>query len=254
MDLGLENKVALVTGAGSQKGFGKATALTLAKEGCDLVVIDIDVEGINLTGDEIRASGGKVIAAGVDVTKSAEVNAIVEKTLREFGKIDILVNIAGAYTTAPKLFVDKTEEEWDSDLNLNLKGTLYCIKAVLPHMLSRKSGKIITVASVNVIKGFPTSSIYATAKAGIVGFTQVLANEVATSGINVNCIAPGVGLTNFGGGYPPPGGFDAVIQGIPNKRSTTPQDIANIVAFLVSDVSSDIVGQTIFIDGGTSII
>jgi len=253
VDLGLQNKVAMVTGAGSQKGFGKATALTLAKEGCDLVVIDKDLEGIKQTAAEIKASGRKVIAARVDVTNSVEVNAVVEKTLEEFKRIDILVNIAGA-TTPPKLFVDKTEEEWDSDLNLNLKGTLYCIKAVLPHMLSRKSGKIITVASVNVKKGFPTTSIYAAAKTGIVGFTQVLANEVAASGINVNCIAPGLGLTNFGAGGAPPGGFDAVIQGIPNKRTTTPQDIANAVAFLVSDVSSDIVGQTISVDGGTSII
>ena len=253
MDLGLQKKVAIVTGAGSQKGFGRATALTLAKEGCYIVVIDKDIEGVNQTAAEIRALGSKVIAAGVDVTKSAEVNAIVERTLRQFRKIDILVNIAGA-TTPPKLFVDKTEEEWDKDLNLNLKGTLYCIKAVLPHMLSRKSGKIITIASVNVKKGFPTTSIYAAAKTGIVGFTRVLANEVAASGINVNCIAPGLGLTNFGAGYAPPGGFDAVIQGIPNKRTTTPQDIANIVAFLVSDVSSDIVGQTISVDGGTSII
>jgi NAD(P)-dependent dehydrogenase (short-subunit alcohol dehydrogenase family) len=253
MDLKLQKKVAIVTGAGSQKGFGKATALTLAQEGCYIVVIDKDVEGVNLTAAEIKASGGKVIAAGVDVTKSAEVDAIIARTLSEFGKIDILVNIAGA-TTPPKLFVDKSEEEWDRDLDLNLKGTLYCIKAVLPHMLSRKSGKIITIASVNVKKGFPTTSIYAASKAGIVGFTQVLANEVAASGINVNCIAPGLGLTNFGAGGGPPGGLEAVIKSIPNKRTTTPQDIANTVAFLVSDVSSDILGQTISVDGGESII
>jgi NAD(P)-dependent dehydrogenase (short-subunit alcohol dehydrogenase family) len=253
MDLGLKDKVALVTGAGSQKGFGKATALTLAREGCDVVVIDKDLEGANKTAAEMKATGRKVMAAGVDVTDRVAVNAIVKQVLDEFGKIDILVNIAGA-TTPPRFFVDKTEEEWDRDLNLNLKGTLYCIKAVLPHMLARQSGKIITTASVNVKKGFPTTSIYAAAKSGIVGFTQVLANEVAASGINVNCIAPGLGLTNFGAGGGPPGGFEAVIQGIPNQRTTTPQDIANAVAFLVSDVSSDIVGQTIGVDGGTSII
>jgi NAD(P)-dependent dehydrogenase (short-subunit alcohol dehydrogenase family) len=253
MDLGLQNKVALVTGAGSRKGFGKATALTLSKEGCNVVVIDKDREGAEQTAAEARAWGHRVIAAEVDITRREEVNTLVEKILKEFGQIDILVNIAGA-TTPPKFFVDKTEEEWDRDLNLNLKGTLYCIKTVLPHMLSRKSGKIITVASVNVKKGFPTTSIYAAAKSGIVGFTQVLANEVAASGINVNCIAPGLGLTNFGAGGGPPGGLEAVIQGIPNKRTTTPQDIANTVAFLVSDVSSDIVGQMISVDGGTSII
>lgn len=253
MDLGLKNKVALVTGAGSQTGFGKATALTLAQEGCDVVVIDKDREGADQTADEIRALGKRVMVARVDITNRNEVDKVVAKTIEEFGRIDILVNIAGA-TTPGKFFVDKTEAEWDQDLDLNLKGTLYCIKAVLPHMLARKSGKIVNTASVNVIKGFPTTSLYAAAKTGIVGFTRVLANEVAASGINVNCIAPGLGLTNFNPGGAPPGGFEAVIQGIPNKRTTTPQDIANTVTFLVSDVSSDIVGQTISIDGGTSII
>jgi len=203
MDLGLQNKIALVTGAGSQIGFGKSTALTLAREGCDVVVIDKDRAGAEQTAAEIKKLKRKVITAGVDVTNKAEVNAIVEKVLGEFGKIDILVNIAGA-TTPPKMFIDKTEEEWDRDLDLNLKGTLYCIKAVLPQMLSRKSGKIITIASINVIKGFPTTSIYAAAKSGISGFTRVLANEVAALGINVNCIAPGLVLTNFMAGGGPP--------------------------------------------------
>jgi NAD(P)-dependent dehydrogenase (short-subunit alcohol dehydrogenase family) len=253
MNLDLKNKVAMVTGAGSQIGFGKATALTLAQEGCDVVVIDKDQEGAEQTAAEVRALGRRAMVARVDVTNKDEVNAAVERILEEFGKIDILVNIAGG-TIPHKPFVDKTEAEWDMDLNLNLRGTLYCIKAVLPHMLSRKSGKIVNTTSVNVIKGFPTTSIYATAKSGIAGFTRVLANEVAALGINVNCIAPGLALTNFDPGGGPPGGFETVINGIPNKRPTTPQDVANTVAFLVSDVSSDIVGQNIYIDGGTSIV
>jgi NAD(P)-dependent dehydrogenase (short-subunit alcohol dehydrogenase family) len=252
MDLHLNDKVALVTGAGSQIGFGKACALTLAGEGCDLVVIDKDGAGVEQTAAEIKALGRRVMAARVDVTRRDEVNGAVEKAIGAFGRIDILVSMAGA-TTPHSLFVDKPEEEWDRDLGLNLKGTLHCVKAVLPHMLARKSGKIITVSSVNVMKGFPTTSIYAAAKGGVVSFTRVLANEVAASGINVNNIAPGLGLTNFGDGSGPPGGLDAVIQGIPNRRTTTPQDIANAVAFLVSDLSSDIVGQTISVDGGTSI-
>ncbi len=253
MDLGLKDKVAMVTGAGSQKGFGKATAITLAREGCDILAVDIDLTGVIQTVAEVKALGRKALAYKVDVTKNEDVIRAVESGLNEFGKIDILVNIAGA-TTSPKFFIDKTEEEWDKDINLNLKGVLYCTKAVLPQMLSRKRGKIINVASVNVKKGFPTTSIYAAAKSGVVGFTQVLANETATSGINVNCIAPGLALTNFISAGPPPGGYDAIIQGIPNKRSTTSQDIANTVAFLASDISSDIVGQTISVDGGTSII
>ena len=252
MDLGLKGKTAIITGAGSQKGFGKAAALTLAREGCNVVVADIDLEGAEQTAAEIRTSGRTAIAIGVDVTLSTQVDRMVKTTLGKFGQIDILACIAGA-TTVPKFFVDKTEEEWDKDFNLNLRGVLYCIRAVLPHMLSRKSGKIITTASVNVIKGFPTTSTYAAAKSGLAGFTRVLANEVAGEGINVNCIAPGLGLTNFVTGEPP-GGIQGIIAGIPNKRTTTPQDIANAVAFLASDVSSDIVGQMISVDGGTSII
>lgn len=253
MDLGLKDKVAVVTGAGSQKGFGKATALTLAKEGCHIVVADIDLEGAKQTCAEIKTLGRKAIAIKVDVTKSTDVDAMVKKAIDEFGKIDILAAIAGA-TTPPKFFIDKSEVEWDKDLNLNLRGVLNCCKAVLPQMLVRKSGKIITIASVNVKKGFPTTSIYAAAKAGVVGFTQVLANEVASSGINVNCIAPGLGLTNFIPESCSPGELEAIIRGIPNKRATSPQDIANTVVFLASDVSGDIVGQTISVDGGTSII
>jgi 3-oxoacyl-[acyl-carrier protein] reductase len=252
MDLGLKGKVALVTGAGSQKGFGKETALTLAREGCDVIVVDIDLEGAKKTAAEIQSIGRKAVAFKMDVTKGAEVNDVIKAALSQFGRIDILAAIAGA-TTAPKFFVDKTEAEWDMDINLNLRGVLNCTKAVLPQMIARKSGKIITVASVNIRKGFPTTSIYAAAKCGVVGFTQVLANETAASGINVNCIAPGFGITNFGVGGPPPGGYDGILNSIPNKRSTTPQDIANTVAFLASDVSSDIVGQTIGVDGGTSI-
>jgi 3-oxoacyl-[acyl-carrier protein] reductase len=252
MDLGLNGKVALVTGAGSQKGFGKATAITLAKEGCHVIVADIDLDGAMKTVDEIRTLGQKATEFKMDVTNSFEVNEVTMAATSQYGKIDILAAIAGA-TTPPKLFVDKSEAEWDRDINLNLKGVLNCAKAVLPQMIARKSGKIITIASVNIRKGFPTTSIYAAAKCGVVGFTQVLANETASSGINVNCIAPGFGLTNFSTGGPPPGGYDAIIQGIPNKRPTTPQDVANMVAFLASDVSSDIIGQTIGVDGGTSI-
>jgi NAD(P)-dependent dehydrogenase (short-subunit alcohol dehydrogenase family) len=252
MDLGLKDKVALVTGAGSQKGFGKAVALTLAKEGCDIIVVDIDLEGVKKTAAEIQALGRKVAAFKMDVTNGTEVQEVTKAALSQFGKIDILAAIAGA-TTLPKFFIDKSEAEWDRDINLNLKGVLNCTKAVLPQMLSRKSGKIITVASINIRKGFPTTSTYAAAKCGVVGFTQVLANETASSGINVNCIAPGFGLTNFIVGGTPPGGFESIINHIPNKRSTTPQDIANTVAFLASDVSSDIVGQTIGVDGGESI-
>jgi 3-oxoacyl-[acyl-carrier protein] reductase len=253
MDLGLKGKIALVTGAGSQKGYGKAIALTLAREGCDVIAADIDLAGARQTAAEIEAFGHRAVALKVDIVNSAEVNEMVKSALAEFKKIDILVNNAGAITT-PKNLVDKTEAEYNRDIDLNLKGTVNCTKAVLDHMLANKSGKIINISSIGYKKGMAHATTYNAAKAGVVGFTQALAVELAPSGINVNSIAPGLGLTNFGGGAPPPDMLRAALARIPVKRTTQPGDIANAVAFLASDVASDIVGQTLSVDGGESII
>lgn len=252
MDLGLKNKVALVTGAGSQKGFGKAIALTLAKEGCDVIAADIDLAGARQTASEIEAAGRKALAVKADISNSSEVNEAVKSALAKFKRIDILVNNAGAITPLKNL-VDKTEAEYTRDIDLNLKGTVNCTKAVLPGMLANKSGKIINIASIGYRKGMAHAVTYNAAKAGVVGFTQSLAVELAPSGINVNGIAPGLGLTNFGGG-PPLDVVKAALARIPARRTTLPQDIANAVCFLASDATSDIVGQTLSVDGGESVI
>ena len=253
MDFALLDKVALITGAGSQKGFGKAIAVTLAQEGCDIVACDIDLDGAVKTASEVESLGRKAVAIKVDITNPKEVNEMRIRAMEEFDKIDILVNNAGAISEL-KPFIDKTEVEWDSDINLNLKGAMNCTKAVLDQMISRKSGKIINISSIGAKKGKPRTVSYGAAKAGIIGFTQCLAVEVAGLGINVNCLAPGLGLTNFGGGSPPPDILEKAMNTIPIKRTTTPQDIANVVAFLASDVSQDIVGQTISVDGGECIV
>jgi NAD(P)-dependent dehydrogenase (short-subunit alcohol dehydrogenase family) len=253
MDFGLQGKVALVTGAGSQKGFGKAIALTLAREGCDVIVSDIDLKGAQQTADEIKASGRKTVAVKADISSITEVNAMVKTALAEFGKIDILVNNAGAIH-ALKPFIETTESEMNDDINVNLKGAMNCAKAVVNQMISRKSGKIINISSIGAKKGKARTAAYGAAKAGVIGLTQCLAVELAPLGINVNGIAPGMGLTNFGGGSPSPAMLEKARTDIPTKRTTTPQDIANMVAFLASDVSSDIVGQIISVDGGESII
>lgn len=252
MDLSLKGKVALVTGAGSQIGFGKAIAVTLAKEGCDIIACDKDLKGAEQTAAEIESSGRTAIAVKADITCSDEVNDMVKTSLAKFGRIDILVNNAGAITT-PKPFVEKTEVEWDQDINVNLKGVMNCSKAVLSQMISRKSGKIINISSAGAKQAVPRTSSYSAAKAGVVGFTQVLAVEVAPMGIYVNSVAPGVGITNFGGGAPASDAVEKAKERIPLKRMTTPQDIANMVTFLASDVSGNIVGQTIVLDGGESI-
>lgn len=252
MDLGLKDKVAIVTGAGSQKGYGKGTALTLAREGCDIVVVDIDIEGAEKTSEEIKNLGRGAIPIKVDVTNSDQVQEMVKAALKRFGRIDILINNAGAGTD-PKPFIEKTEQDWDKDLDLNLRGVLVCTKAVLPQMIKRKQGKIVNISSIAAKLPSPQASIYAAAKTGVVGFTRALAVEVIESGINVNCIAPGLGRTNFVKNIPGEL-LDRFENEMPSKRANTPDDIANAVAFLVSDVSRNIIGQNISVDGGASMI
>jgi NAD(P)-dependent dehydrogenase (short-subunit alcohol dehydrogenase family) len=256
MDLGLKDKVALVTGAGSQIGFGKGIALTLAREGCDIIIIDKDLEGAKKTAAEVQAAGRKALAFQADVTRSAEVNNAVKAALAKFGRIDILVNNAGA-STPPKPFVQKTEAEWDPDIDINLRSVLICTKAVLPQMLERKSGGIINISSGVGTMGLANSSIYSAAKAGVMAFTKALAKEVIASGVHVNSVSPGLGDTGFlrsskvlKTAETPPEFLKHVSADIPVGRMTTPQDIGNMVAFLASDVSSDIVGQVFDVDGG----
>jgi 3-oxoacyl-[acyl-carrier protein] reductase len=250
MELGLKGKVALVTGAGSQRGFGKGIALALAKEGCDVIIGDINLEGAQKTAAEVEALGVKAMALKADITSNEEVNNMVKAGLEKFGRIDILVNNAGA-TGHGKPIYEGTEEDWHINVDINLKGPWYCIKAVIPQMLKRKSGKIINFSSGVVRIGFPDAAPYTAGKAGILGLTRALAAEVGPSGINVNAIAPGMGDTNLLDDY---GLSDedkqAYAESVPMRRLTTPQDIGNMVVFLASDAASDITGQTIQVDGG----
>jgi NAD(P)-dependent dehydrogenase (short-subunit alcohol dehydrogenase family) len=252
MDFCLKGKVALVTGAGSQIGFGKAIALTLAGEGCDVIVTDIDLKGAGQTAAAVEALGRKALALKADVTRNAEVVEMVKTATKTFGKIDILVNNAG-HASAARRFVEKTEAEWDFDINLNLKGVLNCTSAVLPQMLSRKSGKIVNVASGAGRTGLIDRSTYSAAKGGVIAFTKALAKEVAASGINVNCVAPFAADTNFIRDRKDPGEYlKRAVSAVPLGRATTPQDVANAVAFFVSEVSSYVEGQTLSLNGGAS--
>lgn len=250
MELGLEGKVALVTGAGSQVGFGRGIAMVLAQQGCDVIVNDIDEEGIKKTASDIEALGRRSLAIKADVTIAVEVKEMVKKALGKFGRIDILVNNAGR-TTKPTPFVDTPEENWEKVFNLNLYGVFHCTKAVLPQMLERKSGKIVNITSGAGISGMPRCVHYGTSKAGIIAFTKGLSKEVISSGVNVNAVAPGVGDTNFlVTGEFPEGEIDRAVATVPTRRSTTPEDVGNMVAYLASDLASQVVGQTYLVDGG----
>lgn len=245
MDLGLKDKVALVTGAGSQIGFGKAIALTLAREGCDVIVNDINIEGAEQTAAEVKALGRKAMAIKADIRNKDEVDNMVKTALEEFGKIDILVNNAGA----PGAWPPTSEEAWDVSVNINFKGTWYVTNAVIPHMRERKSGKIVNFSSSIARSGI--GGLYAAAKEAVIGLTKSWSRELGPLGINVNGVAPGMGDTGFQiAAKATPEQKQRFISTVPMRRLTMPQDIANTVAFLVSDVSSDITGQTIQVDGG----
>jgi len=252
MDLNLKGKTALVTGAGSQAGQGKEIALTLAREWCDVIVSDIDLEGSEKTAAEIKALGYRAVALKADITESIEVTEMVELALKEFNRIDILVNNAGGQVGGGPV-AEMDETKWDKTIDINLKGAMLCSRAVLPGMLTRKYGKIVNMSSHPGKLGAPNGSAYAAASAGIFGFTKALAAEVGPSGINVNVIIPGMVITDFFKALPPEK-IKEFAERIPMRRVGTVQDIANLVAFLVSDVSSYITGQTIVSDGGSLMI
>jgi NAD(P)-dependent dehydrogenase (short-subunit alcohol dehydrogenase family) len=250
MELGLEGKIALVTGAGSQVGFGRGIALVLAKQGCDVIVNDIDEEGVKKTAADIEAMGRRSLAIKADVTRLAEVRDMVKQALERFGRIDILVNNAGR-ATKPTPFVNTPEQNWEIVFNLNVYGVFHCTKAVLPQMLERKSGKIISIASGAGMSGMPRCVHYGASKAAIIAFTRGLAKEVIASGINVNAVAPGVGDTKFLiTGEFPEGEIDRAVATVPTRRPTTPDDVGNMVAYLASDLAGQVVGQTFLVDGG----
>jgi 3-oxoacyl-[acyl-carrier protein] reductase len=247
MDLNLKGKVALVTGAGSQIGFGRTIALTLAKEGCNIIVNDVDMDGAKQTVSEIKALSCKAIALKADVSSRTEVFNMVKEALAQFGRIDILVNNAGI-GVSPGPFIESNEAEWDKNINVNFKGVMYCTKAVLNQMISNKYGKIINISSGAGLVGTPMVVVYSGVKAAVIGFTKGLAKELSPLGINVNCIAPGLASTGFTRNVPD--SFkEQIAASVPVKRLTVPQDIASMVAYLASDVASDIVGQTFFVSG-----
>ena len=240
MDLQLTDKVAIVTGAGSQIGYGRAIAVTLAEEGCDVVCADIRLDGARQTAAEIKALGRKALAVKVDVTKQAQVDRMVERALEKFGRIDILVNNAGA-SSRLRPFIEMTEEDWNFDISTNLVGQMRVARAVLPHMIKRKYGRIINTSGG---QGIPDISIYGAAKGGVVQFTKALAREVAQYGVIVNAVGPGLGKTGLV--YRAPKEMlEGEIEASLLHRLCEPRDVAPVVAFLASDRCSYMLGQLI---------
>lgn len=241
----LAGKVALITG-GAQ-GIGKAVAFLLAQNGADIVVSDINLERAEETVREIQALGRKVLALKVDVASLVDVEKMVEAILAQFGKLDILVNNAGI--ARDKLILRMTEEDWDAVLNINLKGTFHCTKAVVRHMSRQKSGKIVNIASVVGEMGNAGQGNYAASKAGVIGFTKTIAREFAQRGINVNAIAPGYIETAMTEALPEKV-KEELRRLIPMDRLGKPEDVAEAVLFLVSESANYITGQVLNVNGG----
>jgi 3-oxoacyl-[acyl-carrier protein] reductase len=244
----LADRVAMVTGAA--RGIGREIALTLVREGAKVAICDIDIEPLNDVANEITAAGGEALASKVDTTKSTEINQMVESTLQRFGAIDILVNNAGGSARdKASVFHEAEEEVWSSTIARNLNGTLVCTRAVINHMIERKSGKIVNLASVNGISGQGGFADYSAAKAGIIGFTKALAKEVNSYGINVNAVAPGVIETRVVEQIPKET-MTEILEKLNLNRLGQPEDIANAVLYLASDDASYVTGHVLVVCGG----
>lgn len=241
----LEGRVAIVTGASG--GIGKAICATLAREGADLVVHYLHGRaGAELAEAAVRVEGRKAEVVRADVAVGAEARALVSRAMERFGRLDILVNAAGVYPRSWAM--EMAEEEWDTVLDINLKGTFLCSQAAARVMKQAGAGAIVNTSSI-AIRGQARGAHYCASKAGVVALTRVLALEWAPE-IRVNCIAPGLTDTDM-----PRKGMSQEeianrVQGMPLPRLGRPEDIARAVLFLVSDNSSWVTGQTVHVNGG----
>lgn len=246
----LWDKVVIITGA--RQGMGRTHALTLAKAGAKVVVSDISQEDCQKVVEEIEKKGGEALAIKCDVSKKKEVEEMVKKTVKKFGKIDVLVNNAGICQF--KSFLELTEEEWNRTLDINLKGYFLCAQAVAKEMAKQKSGVIINIASVAMGQqgiGFPNIAHYCASKGGIVGMTEALAVELAPHNIRVNAVSPGMIETPMISSIKQdPKTMEAMLARVPMHRAGKPEEISNLVLFLASDESSYMTGSTVVVDGG----
>ena len=245
----LENKVALVTGAG--RGIGRAIAIALAKEGAEVVV---NYNGSDERAKEVKQTieenGGKASIYKCNVSDFEACEAMIKDIVKEHGRLDILINNAGI--TKDGLIMKMKEEDFDSVLNVNLKGTFNTIRHSARQMLRQKSGKIINISSVSGILGNAGQANYAASKAGVIGLTKTMARELGSRGITVNAIAPGFVDTEMTGVLSEEIRENACRQ-IILGRFGKPEDIANVAVFLASDKADYITGQVISVDGGMNV-
>lgn len=250
----LENKVAIITGSGS--GIGRSTALLFASEGASIVVVDIKKEDAAETVQMIHQNGQQAMSVEADVSKSDDTEAMVEQTIRRYGKLDILFNNAGI--DIAKSIVDTTEEEWDRTMAVNLKGVFFGCKFSIPAMMDNGGGVIINTASILAHVASPNQAAYCASKGGIVALTRQIAYDYAQHNIRVNCISPGdvmtpMAINFFKSCENPEERLKFFTERYPMKRFAEPDEIARVALFLASEDSSFITGQAVKAEGGFSI-
>lgn len=248
----LDGRVAIVTGGGH--GIGRAYASRLAAEGARVVIAELDGNAGSAVAAELNAQGMPAFAVQTDVANEASANNMAAQTIAHFGRIDVLVNNAAIFATVPMSrspFDEISIDEWDRMMSVNVKGTWLASRAVVPQMRAQAYGKIINVSSGTALKGSPSRIHYVTSKAGILGFTKTLANEVGKDGICVNCVAPGSTLSEEN----PDADILKMRAQAANaralKRVQTPEDLTGAVVFFASADSDFITGQTLVVDGGS---
>ena len=247
--MNLDGQIAIVTG-GAQ-GIGKAIVQVLIQSGADVVVADMNLDRARETVSELEVSGRRLMAVGVNVAESKQVTEMVDRVVKEWGRLDILVNNAGI--TRDGLLLRMSEEDWNRVMDVNLKGTFHCTKAVLPFMIRQRRGRIVNIASIVGAMGNAGQANYAASKAAVIGFTKSVAREYASRGITVNAVAPGfidTALTqNLSQEV-----RDLLLKQIPLARLGTAMDVAYAVRFLISEEAGYITGQVIHVNGGMLMI
>lgn len=241
----LDDKVAIITGSG--RGIGAATALLFAKEGAHIIVNDVDYDNCVKVAGEIEKLGRKALAIKCDVGKRSDVEALVKKTVDEFGKIDVLVNNAGISIDA--YLTKLTDEMWDEVMRVDLYGPFVMMQECIKHMMEAKYGRIVNISSVAAIKGVVGGANYAAAKAGLIGLSKTAAREYARYGISVNVVCPGATKT-YNVDKLSDKIQDAMLKTTLLGRFAEPEEMAAVTLFLASEESSFITGQTIIADGG----
>ncbi len=244
----LEGQVAIVTGAA--RGLGRVISVGVAAAGATVVAVDLDAEGAQATAETIISRGGSALALSVDVADERSVQEMAEAAVRQFGRIDILVNNAAIYGGLErKPFTDISVEEWDRVIAVNLRGPWLCARAVFPAMRDKHHGRIVNIASAVFFSGSPKWAHYVSSKGGVIGLTRALATEVGIHGITVNAVAPGFTMTEASRALIEDAEHYGVERGA-IKRAEVPEDVVGTVVFLASPDSEFLTGQTIVVDGG----